>query len=183
MTTTATPLTRWSPARWRLLNALHWRERATKPVVDCRGLLRQQDASSEDLVSLSRAGLVEGVVPGAVIDLATINWDVALRRRNYVAVRNTAKGGDAVTYNGVMMILNATGRGHRYQIKDVVASAGASPGEMDGYLRQAEEMGLVVASGDDGQHVPLSMFQRSAIPVTLRLSLTRRGGTYLARRG
>lgn len=175
-------LTRWSPAQWRILNALHWRERATKPVIDARGLLRQQDAGSDDLLALSRAGLVEGVVPGHVIDLATINWAVALRRRNYVSCRNTTKGGTAVTGSGVMVILNATGRGHRYQIKDVVASAGLSSSDADTLLRQAEEMGLVAASGDDGQRVPFGIFRRSDIPMSLRLSLTRRGGIYLARK-
>ncbi len=186
----AVHFTRRSAAQWRILHGLHWSERRMVAGKDCRALLREQGASSDDLMALSEAGLVEGLTLGAVVDLAIVNWAVALRARDYVACRITPAGRRVVMLP-LSMLLAATGRGRRFTIADIAKASGVgstatsdhgyqvADEQLAGILRAAQEFGLIRAANDAGHAQDLAGWTR--IPATLRLSLTRKGGTYIAR--
>lgn len=184
--------TYYTPSQWRILQTLHWSDRQTTPVKGARGLLGRQEASIEDLLDLSRNRLVEGVVPGAILDLTAVNWSVRRSGPSAIQCRITIRG-NRVMWMPMPMVLYSTGRGRRYTIKEIGMAAGLDgfmksetghlvvSGVLGETLRAAEQLGLVRACGDDGQSHNLSSYTH--IPANLRLSLTRKGGTYLSRKG
>jgi hypothetical protein len=151
----------------------------------------RQGASVDDLLLMEKAGVVEAAVPGLPLELSKVNWfyeksNKPGRSRVGIAIRITQAGVAALTDQPEIMILESLGRDgrHRYQIRDVARISGHGGAGFDEALKRMEQQRLIVATDEHGELVVLAKLkagQFSARGVELRLSITRKGCTFIYR--
>jgi hypothetical protein len=152
---------------------------------DARRIMDRQGCSFDSLCQLERDGVIAASLgqgsTAMPINLVDLNGKLPTGRSHGArAVIELTPKGREVARDHLNMVLVSIGRNHRYLVKDVTPSTGVSGADVMPVLKALEELGLIEARNDTGT-VSLAMWSRE-IPPNLRLSLTRRGGTYMARK-
>jgi hypothetical protein len=206
-TTNHTRLVHYHPCEWRVINRLYSPGRvigggatgyrvpgarthdgkASVTNQDARRIIERQDCPLDYLIRLECDGLIRASLgqgsEAVPVGLYSLNGKLPTGRGHgaRVVIELTAKGRE-VARDPLNMVLVSIGRKHRYRVEDVTRSAGVAGPDVKSVLVALEDLLLIECRNDTGT-VPLTMWSKAInIPPFLRLSLTRRGGTYLARK-
>jgi hypothetical protein len=193
-------LTRFTPAQWRALGALHhWgHNRNASSWRPLRSLLSKQDASVEDLQVLAANGLCAVAPAGAqnsanpdIIPADKVDWSAAAGTRKWMYIlRITSKGAHAMRNQAEIMICHsinrpARGAGRKYPAVDMARSAGLSATDFTTVYKQMVDAGMARLYTADGEE--LTAQQITKIKNLLdpqagyRCGLTQKGTAYCPR--
>lgn len=180
----------YQPGIWRVINDL-WQDQQAHPGAPARQyplvtrVLNRQQVEFCNLQFMEREGIVRGMIGADWIDvrLTELSWGQVTAAKRSLQVRvSLTKYGRTLALDPLNMVLRSAGRRpRRYTVADVTRSAGVSGPDVKPVLVAMEALGLIEACNDQGV-VQLAMWKRAEIPSTLRLRLTRKGGTYLNRK-
>lgn len=195
VTDTSTPLFKYTPAQWRAIHYLRGERVVSKanPATggskvstdqhDARRLVDRQGVSFDHLLDLERDGYIDGWIglgydhPIYLRDLR----ELPKTANKYAQVKvSLSRKGQALARDPMHLVLQAAGRNRQYRVADVAGSAGVNSADVRQILRTLESADLAGLRNDQG-YVPVAMWTGD-IPSHLRVALTRKGGTYLARK-
>lgn len=160
--------------QWRLLNALEFAEGGDS---DADRLLRYQEASMDDLVSLNHLGLIHAAVAGIPVVLG-----------EHIAGTSLFAIGIMITPDGRRLV-NFDARNKVLRVFTILSPSRGGIPTKSVQVMAGVDQALIVAMSDDGliegvgaNHEPIALKTFRKLPAMLRLRLTSRGWDYLPRR-